>query len=255
MRSGQVQESLPWQLASCQEESIGVVLGSRKGLIMKQLLSVLCAASVMVMAGTTAAQNAPTGFYVKGDIGMSFVQDTELEAFFDENVDGIELEFDPGLRLGAAVGYQVTDWFSPEIEFGAMMNEIESAGPGSRVDAMFSNLPLLLNAKFQLPNKSIVTPYAALGVGMSTMVLDADYMEIGATSLDGSDADAVFTWQALAGLRFALSDNMGLSLEYRYVASDEPEWEADFAPEFASNSVRFGETETHAISISFDFRF
>jgi outer membrane protein len=194
-------------------------------------------------------------FYVKFDLGGNIAEDVDLKEFFGENVSGGDVELDPGLRFGVAGGFWVTDWFAPELELGAVMNNIDRIGGSSAVDATFSQLPLLMNAKFQWPNNSIVTPYAGAGVGFSTAMLSADYIQVGNTVLDGSEADIVFCWQAFAGVRFALAENMGLSLEYRYLAADDPSWEADYTSGTGSDRVRFGESKVQSLSLAFDFRF
>ena len=72
----------------------------------------------------------------------------------------------------------------------------------------------------------------------------------------GSDADAVFAWQAFGGLRYSINDRMGLSLEYHYFAAQSPSWEGEsWHGSVSNNSLRFGQTRTHVISLAFDFRF
>jgi len=44
---------------------------------------------------------------------------------------------------------------------------------------------------------------------------------------------------------------MGLGLEYHYFATADSSWDA----ENISGHIRFGGTQTHAISIAFDYKF
>jgi len=74
-------------------------------------------------------------------------------------------------------------------------------------------------------------------------------------SIHGSDADAVFAWQAFAGLRFALNERMGLGVEYRYFEADSPSWHADFTFNTSSDKFGLGHIHTHAISAVFDYHF
>jgi outer membrane protein len=194
-------------------------------------------------------------FYAKFDMGGGIAEDMDLQQFFGENVGGGDVKLDAGLRFGMAGGYWVTDWFAPEVEIGTMMNSIDSFGGSSQVDATLTQVPFLVNAKFQLPNKSIVTPYAGAGVGFSTSILSADYMQLGNTYMDGSDADMVFCWQVFAGVRFALNETMGLSLEYRFLAADGPSWEAEYASGTSTDKISFGDAKVQTLSIAFDWRF
>jgi OmpA-OmpF porin, OOP family len=166
------------------------------------------------------------------------------------------VKFDPGVRLGFAGGYQFTDWFALEAQTGVMANRIKSIDGASRVDdATLSNVPLLFNVKFQGPKDSAVSPYIGAGAGTSISIMDADHIDIGATSLRGNQSDAVFAWQAFGGLRFRLNHRMGLSVEYRYFATADPHWEADNSFGTATDQMVIGGTETHSISAVFDFKF
>jgi len=204
---------------------------------------------------TTAALNAAhaqeTRFYIRGDVGGTWSPDAELKEFFGSTGGGRSVEFDPGARFGIAGGYQLTDWFAPEIQTGFMAAGIHSITDADRVDAVFSQAPLLGNLRFQWPTQCRFTPYAGGGAGVSFSTLAVDDIVLDGTRIDGSEVDAVFAYQAFGGIRYQLNDRMGLSLEYRYFASCAPEWEADNLP----GEIRFGEIETHSVSIAFDFKF
>jgi outer membrane protein len=222
----------------------------------KSRRSLACAlgACVITLLASDAFGQA-NKFYFKFDVGGNIAEDVDFKEFFGENVNGGDVELDAGLRFGMAGGFWVTDWFAPELELGALINNIDRIGGSSDVDASFSQLPLMLNAKFQLPNNSIVTPYAGAGAGFSTAMLSADYIQVGNTVMDGSEADIVFCWQAFAGVRFTLAENIGLSLEYRFMAADDPSWEADYTSGTGTDRVKFGESKVQSLSIAVDFQF
>ncbi|HWI58459.1 MAG TPA: porin family protein [Bacillota bacterium] len=221
----------------------------------------------LALGSVVSAQSQETGFYLKGDVGGNITQDSDLKEFFGPVAPGSKVKFDPGVRVGFAGGYHFTDWFAAEAEVGVMANTIDAIQSSSGVfrlhDASFANVPFLLNAKFQYPCPCGFTPYAGAGAGVSGSLLDADqitFISNGSSpsvQLHGSASDAVFAYQAFAGVRYALNDRMGLSVEYRYFAAESPEWESDFvagAPAF-SNRLSFGRTQTHAISLAFDYHF
>jgi opacity protein-like surface antigen len=229
------------------------------------VLSALTALSFRVVAQDNRYYGAPDNrfyvapesrWYIKGDLGGNVTGDTGLREFFGEPIaPGTKVKFDPGIRFGVAAGFRLTDWFSPEIETGFMANYIDSISGANHVNAVFSNVPLLANARFQCPRWDRVTPYFGGGVGGSFPVIDSDHIEIGDTFMHGSDATAVFAYQAFAGVRFKLNNEMGLSLEYHYFHADGAEWDAEFNDGAASDKLRFGGTETHSLSIAFDWRF
>ena len=194
--------------------------------------------------------------YADGDIGGTILSDTDLEEYFGQDTSGSDVEFDPGIRFGIRGGCGITDWFAAEIETGLMVNSIDSITGASEADAVMSNVPLLINARFQLSKFDLLTPYFGVGLGFSITSLDADDIVIGGGRLEGSMSTVVFAYQGFAGLRYKINEQMGLSLEYRYFATTDPEWEADvvFGPA-ASDEVRFGRIESHVVSIAFQFRF
>ena len=195
-------------------------------------------------------------WYVKVDAGGNYTANTDLKKFFGESLaDGSEVKFDAGIRLGVGGGYHITDWFSVEGETGLFENEIHSITDAHIHDAFFGNVPLLANLRFECPRDWFVKPYFGGGAGVAFSFIDADFIEIGSTSMDGSDSSAVFAYQAFGGLRFRLNERMGLSLEYRYFATEDPEWEAEFNHGASSDKLRFGGASTHALSVMFDYKF
>lgn len=210
----------------------------------------------VILLSTLAVQADEPGWYLKADAGGTITSDTELKEFFGQTVaPGAKVKFDPGMRIGFAGGYQFTDWFGLEAETGVIANKIKSIDGATRVDdASLANVPLLFNVRFQGPRDSVVSPYVGAGVGTSISVLDMDEVQYGAATVRGNQSDAVFAYQAFGGLRFKLNDHMGISVEYRYFATKDPQWEDnDFGP--SSGKVAFGDAETHSVSVSFEYKF
>ena len=195
-------------------------------------------------------------FYVKGDLGGNLTPDIDLKEFFGPVAPGSKIKLDPGVRAGVGAGYQVTDWFAGEVELGVYDNNVDSITGATRVhDASLANVPLLFNAKFQYPNRSPFTPYVGAGLGFSETIFDVDNVTLNGTTLHGSDSDAVFAYQAFAGLRYRLNEQMGLSLEYRYFGAESPSWHADLSFGTASDTLRFGRMQSHSLSLAFEWRF
>jgi opacity protein-like surface antigen len=217
------------------------------------LLSGLCSSTLL---WTDSGWTQGMGLYLKADAGANWTSDTELKEFFGPVTPGSEVEFDPGFRLGVAVGYDVTPFFAVEGQLGIFENYIDSITDAERVDAVFTQFPFLVNVRFQCPKHWCVTPYFGGGLGGSVGVIDADRITIGDTSMEGTESsDTVFAYQAFGGLRFNIAPNMGVSLEYRYFHADGVEWESDIAFGTASDEMRFGDTEVHAVSVAFEYKF
>ena len=113
-------------------------------------LAALC--SGLGLFAPLATQAQMDRFYLKGDLGGNWTRKTDLKDFLGPVTAGSKVKFDPGVRVGIAAGYEVTDWFSAEIETGVMANSIDTVTDATSVDATFSNVPFLLNARFHCPH-------------------------------------------------------------------------------------------------------
>jgi OmpA-OmpF porin, OOP family len=211
---------------------------------------------LLPLAALSPASAEQGKFYVAADAGAAVTVDTELEEFFGVPLaPNSELTFDPGFRLGVRGGYGVTDWFDAEVETAIMVNNIDSVTGATEADGSLANFPLLVNARFQCPAFHRVRPYFGGGLGFSTTVLSADELIIGNTALDGTTAGTTFAYQAFAGLRIAINERMGLSLEYHYFATTDSEMEAEVTVGVPSDEIKIGGTATHTATIAFDYRF
>jgi opacity protein-like surface antigen len=203
----------------------------------------------------SAMAGDPVGLYFKADAGGNWTDGTELREFFGPVTPGSKVEFDAGPRFGLAVGYDVLDFLGLEAQIGVYENEISSITEATSLHAWLVNVPFMANARLHLPTYYRVSPYIGAGVGGSSTILDADHITVNDTTLTGTDGDTVFAWQAFAGVRFSLTQHMGLSVEYRYFESDPARWKADFAFGTATDTVSFGKIQTHSVSVAFDWTF
>lgn len=232
---------------------------------MKRLISTFLKTTsgcvLLSVAATVSAQT--TGFYFKGDLGGTIPQDVDVKEFLGAVLPDYKLKLDPGFRLGLGAGYQFVDWASVEIESGFMGHEVNTVTGATYVhDAFYGNVPFLFNGRLQLPmGRCPVIPYVGAGVGFAATWFDVDVLEFRDAvgdiyGISGSDSDTVFAWQAFAGLRYAINERMGLGVEYRFFEADGPSFEADFHGFYPySNTIKFGKSQTHVISLAFDFHF
>ena len=180
-------------------------------IMIRKLVSLIVLGGCIWTAGSSHAQQEPQVapnptppdrfFYIQGDIGGQWTHDITLNEFFGVPLTpDSKIKLDPGLRAGVSGGYQFCGFFALEGELGFMGNRINSITSATFIhDAYVANMPLLVNAKFMLPNRTIVTPFAGAGVGFSQTIIDVDHITIldtagGVTSMHGSDWDTVFAW-------------------------------------------------------------
>src|SRR6266478_10032495 len=190
-------------------------------------------------------------FYLTGGIGPAFTEETSLREF-NGPVTGTKVRFETGFQFRITAGYQITDWLAAELESGVTYNEIRSITGAIEADGSLVNAPLLANLVIQCPKKSRFTPFIGGGIGGSTAVLDAHDIILGnGNGVNGNQSDEVFAYHGFAGLRYHITEQMSVSLAYRYFGTTAPTWEADFGP----GRVRFGDNQTHSVTAAFTYSF
>lgn len=217
------------------------------------VLAGVCASALCL----TSAHAQDSRFYVGVDAGGALTKDTRVKEFFGPVDSGTKVNLDPGVRIGFRGGYRLCDWFSVEGETGIIDNNIKSI-TGANIDgnASLANVPFLLNARFELPHgRCPITPYIGGGAGGSATILNIEHhIDLGGVRLRGSDAAAVFAYQAFGGLKYAINDQMSVGVEYHYFATTGPTWTAD-ASGTSSDHLRFLGVQSHMVSAAFTYRF
>jgi opacity protein-like surface antigen len=225
----------------------------------RTLATLLSLAAILLSAAPTGVRAQffeQERFYFRFDAGGNLTETTDLEKFYGPVAPGSEVEFNPGLRLGFGGGYRLTEWLAGEVDLGLIQNTIDSMTDAEEADAFLGQFPVMVNLRLQLPNRSIFTPYAGIGAGFSTLMLDADPIIANNVYVHGTDWDLVFAYQGFAGVRCALNENMGLAIEYRYVGSEGPDFNSDWDYGFdGDNGVSFGRLRSHCFSLAFELRF
>lgn len=218
------------------------------------VLAGICATALCAVSAHAQSDR----FYIGADAGGALTGDTRVKQFFGPVAPGTKVSLDPGVRVGFIGGYKLTDWFSVEGETGVIANNIKSI-TGANIDgnASLANVPFLLNARFELPHGNCpVTPYLGGGAGGAASIINIDHhIDLDGVRMRGNDATAVFAYQAFAGLRYAITDQMGLGVEYHYFATTGPTWSADSTSGTASDHLRMVGVQSHMISLAFDYHF
>ena len=210
---------------------------------MKKALSLVMVFLVAVM---WSAPGFSADKYVSGNIGMSWMSDTELDdiAGITDALDAdLELGFSSGItllgafgcdygdyRLEGELGYQANDvdtislsLFIPDFIDGEDLDIDESVD----LDGDITVLSLLVNGYYDIDLGGGVELSPTVGVGVAQVSVDDvnvdmpnevpdDFDEIG---LDISET--TFAYQAGIGLGIPLGDNIMLDARYRYFATTD----------------------------------
>jgi len=199
-----------------------------------------------LMAAPLAAQAQPiSGVYVGVGAGVNFLQDERLRSatIGGSNVDlgKTRLQFDPGYRLLASVGYGLGNGLRVEVEGDYFRNSLSRVGrrsSGSVFDNSFQTLPAtvqgaeekwggFVNAIFDVDPNLVglgplplgITPYVGAGVGyLVSHNQNVSLASPGQFLLRNTGTDGNFAYQGIVGLALPIDvvPGLALTLEYRF---------------------------------------
>lgn len=212
---------------------------------MQRFLVILATLGFVGFADAANAQ-----FYVGAHAGANFTADSEMDdpALSGLGVDA-EATFEPGFAVGGFAGYrfdlQQGVSFDLEGEVAYRQNgldKLELSSGGASVDADFddghvSSLAGFINGwvNWEIASSGFA-PYFGGGVGaVRVSISDA---EVAGIALSDED-DIVFGGQVGGGLGYAVTENVVVSLDYRFLMTQDPEFDGTEA-EYQNHSVMLG---------------
>ena len=198
---------------------------------------------------------ADAGPYTKFDVGPTFSQDGQITKF-SGFPDGNNISYDVGFAFDAAIGYAFNKWVAVEGEFGWSGSKMDSVQGIQQNDTFLYNVPFLANVVLQYPiHRTRLIPYLGGGVGGSVSIFDTDYFSNGAVTIVGNESDFVFAYQAFAGLRVEINENMSAGVGYKYFATTDSTFSFDSAFGGPNLDLGISGARTHMVLFSFDWKF
>jgi len=185
----------------------------------------LAAASALAFASpATALDNS---FYVGVEGGAMIVEDTEFDystattvldsAMIVDHKTGVDLDLIGGydfgwLRAEAELGYKRAGNNKTNVNQG-----LTGALPGGfyDTDGRVSVLSAMANLLIDFGDEEGWAGYIGGGAGLARVKYKVDINGL-ASPLGFSDSDDSFAWQAIAGVRKAISSNIDVGLKYRF---------------------------------------
>ena len=180
-------------------------------------------------------------FILSVHLGPAVQQDITVKRgfLFDPSRNG-KISFLTGGRFDIGLAYQIADSLAVGIESGLVVTYPRTNEDG---DFGFYQVPFMANVIYTIPVRWPIKPFLGIGLGGILTYVEQNRF------LGPTFADREFTpaGQAFAGLRYEFNDQFDISLEYRFVAGGE----MNFDVQHATTSG----TRTHSISAAFGFRF
>ena len=192
-------------------------------------LAIVLAALAMVAGG--AVTTALAGPYLSLNGGAVWVDDSDLSG---GDFDG-ELSYDAGYVVNAAFGNAYANGVRAELELAYRQSDIDELSidgwDSGSVDGDVSAVAGMVNAYYDFDTGSEFKPFIGAGLGYASVELDADD--------GGSEDDGVFAYQLMAGVGFAVSKQVSLDLQYRFFATEDPEFD-DVESEYMTHNAMIG---------------
>ena len=204
-------------------------------------LSLVCAGSLLCLASLA---HADEGWYVRGQGGASLLTSSEL----DDPTGilaalGTDINFDIGYDLSGALGYH---WGLFRVE-GEMtyaesdIDEVEVLGIEVNGSGDVNSLGFMANVFKDFEISDVWQVNLGGGIGYAIVSIN-DASVVGIPLAD--DEDSVFAYQLGTGIDYQMSPATTLSLDYRYFATLDPEFNAvdgsPFEAEYDSHIIRLG---------------
>jgi OOP family OmpA-OmpF porin len=229
-----------------------------------------------LVAAPLAAQAQPiSGIYVGVGAGVNFLQDETLRSITTAGpnlgLGGTRLQFDPGYRLLASVGYGLGNGWRVEVEGDYFHNSLSGVG-GRNSGSLFGNSFQsvqgaeekwggFVNAIFDIDLNQVglgslplgITPYVGAGAGyLVSHNQNVSLASPGQILLRNTGTDGNFAYQGILGVALPIEavPGLALTLEYRFVgiAGNRDLKGQLFAPGVATRArLREGDDFNHSI--------
>ncbi|TWA88028.1 outer membrane protein OmpA-like peptidoglycan-associated protein [Azospirillum brasilense] len=196
----------------------------------------------------TAAMAATEGFYVGAGAGVNWTRDADLR--FENTPTDASTSFKLGGIGDISAGYATAAGPRAELEFAwRWRNAIDSTDSSNTavngLGGKASSLAFMGNVLYDINTGTAFTPYIGVGAGIAQVRLDLGGFD---------DRDWVFAYQGIAGVSYALNQNLALTLDYRYFATLDPKFDLGGPAGLASSTVK-GEYQNHTIMAGLRYTF
>ena len=182
---------------------------------------------------------------------VSIAADTSLSSWWGGNSGSID--FDTGWAGLATVGYGFEKNWRVELEVGYRDNDATLTRNGAceyeyeycygsrSYEGDFTEWTAMVNVIYDVPLTERLDLNIGLGAGVDFVHLD---VATGGRAIDRiDDSDTRFAFQAIAGLTYAVSKRLDLTLTYRYLNVSEPAFEGRY------QRVELDDVEKHTVTV------
>ena len=214
-----------------------------------RFLRLLTAGALFAFAASALAQVEEQGqerggpWYVAGGLGAGWYEDERLSGASTN-----KLAMDTGFTVNAAIGRYLDEIrvFRLEAEAVYARADIGNDGTGMATGGSLNNVALMFNVLYDIHTDSPWIPYLGGGIGNSWVVMDS-YTSGGVPIAD--DTGNAFSWQFKGGVAYQFNPAMALTVQYRFIATDNVSWSSP------AGSISSSGTKIQSAEVGFRFHF
>lgn len=248
------------------------------------LLAFACLTGVLSIPAGAEPKSAHNGLYIEGAGGVNWLDDTDgfyrLRA--DHPIPALRnMEFpsttshETGWGIAGRLGYAWASGLRVDGEITYRRNDVDKSTFLASDGVTFFNLTdenpsghvrsytLMANAYYDFRNSTGITPYIGGGIGAAnvggTYTSSVSPFTLRADTID--DSDWGFAAQAIGGVSIALSHNLSLIADYRYlkafdISTFQVQADAPAIPDQAAASLGGrGDYENHTVMVGLRYSF
>lgn len=204
----------------------------------KSAVASFAIAFAALTAQPATAQDATT--YISGALGVVDAPSTTVTDTASRSV-----KFDNGYMGALALGYDYASPWRTEIELARRAVGLDTVS-STNASGDLSATSLMGNVLYDFTIDSPLTPYLGVGIGASRVSMD-NASPFGASSIN--DTDTGMALQGIAGVSYALEDNLDLFADYRYFTTRNVDMRTR-----AGNNASF-DVNTHSVMVGLRFSF
>ena len=195
---------------------------------MKHKLLSAVAISVLMAAPSFAAAN-DEGWYVRGNVGYGTHADTDITGGI---VGDVESEGNGAFSVGA--GYEFDNNWRVEGDVATLFTDLGSINQLPATLASLRTTSYMINALYDFDDLGAFKPYVGAGIGLvdidpslvahdfittqgSVQTVADNPVCVGFGSCDFSESENSVAWQLIAGVGYAVTENLTWDTQYRYL--------------------------------------
>jgi opacity protein-like surface antigen len=208
---------------------------------------------LFIGCATSDAADWLENFYLHGDLGPAFIQDSTYHERMINEYSGFSRssgtsKFDTEIRGDVSVGYNLNKAWAVELEAGVMWD------PSAPDSQEFYQIPVTANILYQVPLNSSWNLYFGAGAGEVISVTQAlDYNEAFHAPFHLNDTSIALGFQAQAGIKYSVSEHIEIGLGYKFLGVDANTW--NFNTPVFRERLTIDNLYSHTVLASFDWKF